>query len=538
MTEDILYHHAHKKALNNHFLENDWVWLYKKEWTKCNNESIYYEYCAYLVTPDIATRALSSSRCDIQLSSPVAVMGDYTYRSKAVPGFEHLVIVRDFYHTTPILRDIRIADEIIFYHKLIERKNEHGNTQFYSVENGSEILVCEISENSVRILNRYLAEYMAAKRMDLVCSCCSEVEFDLEEVDVPFQIRYTPNFAFVDISPDENSKFMLCIAGDHGPLQSWFNGKTVFKHTSLSQFLKSMTSEINYIIGTDKNGQPIFSSNDTHPYTPIYFRKDIVGLYNGMHNCLVEPLRISTPSFSLRCDNDNDGYVIVFLKDIQDIPYSDQYIWRGHNIPPDGKCFSNIFQSSILEGNWNGVIKSIDFIFRDTYQTLLENWEHKFTNLVFKPLHGMQINATNKICVLPNDDYTALKLLVGNLVLSLQESFNQESFDVVTKKRTIKKEETIDGEKVVRIFSEPPIDYFNRVCTELKLDCSQLYEYLKMLQSLRSYMLHRNPEKDKKDFKKARIYFGMREDKSNAKEVSYNILQKGVDAMNFLICQL
>ena len=218
--------------------------------------------------------------------------------------------------------------------------------------------------------------------------------------------------------------------------------------------------------------------------------------------------------------------------------YSDQYIWRGHNIPPDGKFFSNIFQSSILEGNWNGIVKSIDFIFRDTYHTLLEKWEKKYTHVVFKPLHGMQTNATNKICVLPNNDYTALKLLVENLVLSLQESFNQESFEVVTKKQNIKKEEIVDGEKVIKIFAEPPIDYFNRVCSDLKLDCADLYEYLKMLQTLRSYMLHRNPEKDKKDFKKARMYFGMREDKSNAKEVSYNILQKGIEAINSLIKQL
>ena len=538
MTEEILYHELHKKALSNHFLENDWVWLYKKEWKQFDGEDIYSEYCTYLATPNAAAKALNSANCDIQLSSPVAIMGDYTYRSNAVPGFEHLVIVRDFYHTTPTLHDIRISDEIIFYHKLYERKSNHGTSQFFCNENGNEILVCEISDNSVRILNRYLTEYMAAKQMDLICSCRSEVEFKLDEVNVPFKIHYTPNFSFVDISPDEKSKFMLCIASDNGPLESWFNGKTVFKHTSLAQIIKSMNPEISYIIGTDENGQSIYSSVDTNPYFPVGFRKDIIGLYNGMHDCVVEPLRISTPSFSLRCDNDNDGYIIAFLRDIQDLPYSDQYIWRGHNIPLDGKSFSDIFQRTILEGHWNGIAKSIDFIFRDTYQILLKKWEGKYSKVVFKPLNGMQSNAPVKICALTKNDYTALKLLVENLVLSLQESFNQEHFESISKKLIFKKEEFIDGEKVTKVFPEPPIDYFKRVCSELKLDCSQIYEYLKMLQSLRSYMLHRNPEKDKKDFKKARIFFGMKEDKSNAKEVSYNILQKGVDAMNSLVAQL
>lgn len=538
MTEETLYHKIHEKALKNHFLENDWVWLYKKSWTNFNNEDIYSEYCAYLASPEAAANALHSAHCDIQLSTPVAIMGDYSYRSNAVPGFEHLVIVRDFYHTTAALHDIRICDEIIFYHKLFEQKEENGNTLYFRIENGVKILVCEISNTSVRILNRYLTEFMAAKQMDLVCSCHSEVEFKLEEVSVPFKIRYTPKFAFVDISPDENSKFMLCVACDKGALQSWFNGKTVFKHIPLTQIIKNMDSDIKYIIGADENGQPIYSSVDTNPYSPVYFRKDVIDLYNGMHDCVVEELRISTPNFSLRCDNDNEGYVIAFLKDILDLPYQDQYIWKGHNILPDGKPFSNIFQSSVIEGNWNGIAKSIDFIFRDTYRTLQKKWEKKFSKEIFKPLNGMQSKAPSKICTLAKDDYTALKLLVENLVLSLQESLNQEFFESITKKRQIVKEEILDGEKVKKVFPEPPIDYFERICSELKLDCSHLFEYLKMLQSLRSYMLHRNPEKDKRDFRKARLYFGMLENKSNSKEVSHTILSQGIDAMNSLIAQL
>lgn len=536
MTEDILYHETHKKALINHFLENDWVWLYKKSHTIVDNEDIYYRYCTYLAKPLNALKALSSAHCDIQISSPVALMGDYSYRTHAVPGFEHLVIVRDFEHIKPAFQDIRIADEIVFYHRLFDRKDENGSVIFYSVENGTEIPVCEISQNSVRILGRYLSEFMAAKQMDLVCTCTSEVEFNLDNVKIPFSIQFTPKFEFVDVSPNSDSKFMLCIAHDYKPVQSWFNGKTIFRHTSLKQILEGMNNEIDYIIATDENGLPIYSSDETSPYTPIFFRKEIISIYNGMHDSIIEPLRISTPSFSLRCDNDNEGYIIAFLKDIQDLPYSDQYIWRAHNIPPDGKKFSNIFQKSILEGNWNGVVKSVDFIFRDTFHTLVEKWQKKFARGMFKPLNGVQSNAPLKICTLVKNDYTALKNLVENLVLSLQESFC--NFSDITPKLNIKKDKKVDGELVKVVFPEPPIDYFERVCLELKLDCQQFHEYLKMLQILRSNMLHRNASKDNKDFKKARLYFGMNDEKSNTKDVSFNILQKGIDAMNSLISQL
>lgn len=537
MTEEIFYHASHKLALTNHFLENDWVWLYKKVWTQINNEDIYSVYFSYLATPTTAAKALRSCNIDIPIDNPVALMSDYSYRSHYYPGFEHLVIVRDFYNIKPAIHDVRIADEIIFYHNLVEVQN-NGVKQYYSVSRNSKELVCEVTADSVRILNRFLTEYMAAKCMDLVSICQSEVEFYIDKVAIPFEIHYTPKFEFKDISPNPHSHFEICVACNAGPVQSWFNGKTVFPHLSIKTIMEQMKPEINFIIGTDENGLPIYSSKDTHPYTPIYFKKDVRTLYCNNQDCVIGPLNITTSSFSLRCDNDNDNYIIAFLKDIKDIPYNEQYVWRGYNIPPDGKKFSDIFQHSILEGNWNGVVKSIDFIFRDTYKSLLNKWTRKYSWEIFKPLNGVQSDAPSKICSLVSDDYPSLKILVENLVLSLHESFNISAFSDISPKIDLIREVEVNGEKVKKVHSEPDIDYFQRICAILNIESSIIFEYFKMLQSLRSYMLHRNPSKDKPNFKKVLLYFGMNEDKSNSKEVSYNILSKGVDAMNSIIAQL
>lgn len=472
MTEEILYHNLHKTALSNHFLENDWIWVYKTARTVVNNEDIYFEYFAYLATPTCAAKSLCSADNDIDISSPIAIMGDYTYHSHAVDGFEHLVVVRDFNIGITHIRDIRIAEEIVYYHHLFERKDDQGNIQYFSIENGSEILVCEISSCSVRILHRYLAEFMAAKKMDLVCTCTSEVEFSLDKVQLPFKIQLTPNCAYTDISPNINTKFIQCVACDKGPLQSWFKGKTIYKHTSLKLFLERMTPDIYYIVGTNESGCIDFSNENTSPYTPIFFKKEVLDHYSNRHGgYTIEPLRITTPKFLLRCDNDNSDYVIVFLKDLRDdLPYEDQCLWRSYNIPPDGRSFSSLFQNTIIEGNWNSESQSIDFIFKDTYKTLLKKWENRYSWNLLKDLHGVQSEVPSHIYVLTRNDYPSLKQLVENLALTFQECFNFSAFAKISPREKYIRDVVFNTESVKKISEEPPIDYFNRICGRLNRD--------------------------------------------------------------------
>lgn len=57
---------------------------------------IYYRYFSYLATPTDAAKSLRSATCDIQENERVTLMGDYSYRPFANPGFENLVTIRDF----------------------------------------------------------------------------------------------------------------------------------------------------------------------------------------------------------------------------------------------------------------------------------------------------------------------------------------------------------------------------------------------------------------------------------------------------------
>ena len=118
MTQEEFEHKQHIELLSKHFLENDWVWLYKKQHYKDGVIDIYYKYWCYLATPSKATDALSSYMVDISDNVRCALVNGCVYKPFAHDGFEPLTIIRDFKNGSERFIQIRIAEEIVFYHNL------------------------------------------------------------------------------------------------------------------------------------------------------------------------------------------------------------------------------------------------------------------------------------------------------------------------------------------------------------------------------------------------------------------------------------
>lgn len=76
----------------------------------------------------------------------------------------------------------------------------------------------------------------------------------------------------------------------------------------------------------------------------------------------VDSLRITTPDFSIRCDNDNENYIVAFLKDVLDLPHREQIVWKGYNIASDGRSFSKHFQETMVQGNWNSLPNQLTLV--------------------------------------------------------------------------------------------------------------------------------------------------------------------------------
>lgn len=518
MTKEEFEHKQHIELLSNHFLENDWVWLYKKQHYKDGVFDIYYKYWCYLATSSKIPNVLSSYMVDITDNVRCTMVNDCEYKPFAYEGFEPLTIIRGFKKGQELFYQIRIAEEIIYYHNLYEVHKEN-TTMFYD----GEILVCEITGNSAKILNRYLKEYMAVKKMDLVCCCQSEIEYNINEYSPTFKYKRTTEQGD-NICQTTSRYYNIMVNPCFNIMRNWFNGKSVLKHTSYKEYMKP--TNIQYIIATDENGLSVFSDEHTYPYTPIFFEKRLLSLYMNREKHCIESLSITTPDFSIRCDNDNENYLVAFLKDVLTLPYREQNIWKGYNIAPDGRMFSKHFQETIIQGNWDSFAQSPDFVFRETYKTLLNKWESKFNFPLVKPLNHAQSEVPNKIQSLEVDDYYAFSQLLQQIGLIIFDSLNTKDLYNIIKPTDDRK---------------GAIAYLHQLFVYLKIDDKEFNSFLQNVRTLRSIfsLAHHNSLNIKKSTDKfAFAYVGLSIDKLNTKEASEILLIKGSEAMQKIIEQL
>lgn len=522
MTREEFEHKQHIELLSNHFLANDWVWLYKKQHYKDGVIDVYYKYWCYLATPSKITDALSSYTVDIPDNVRGALINGCTYKPFVHDGFEPLTIIRDFKNGVDRFVQIRVAEEIVFYHNLYEVHKE--STRLFFDDKGT--LVCEITDTSAKILNRYFTEFMAAKGMDLICHCQSEIEYNLNDYSPTFEYKCTPERG-KDISRTALQHYNIMVNPCFTNMRNWFNGKAVFKHTPLKEYMKSMNAR--YIIATDENGLDILSDENTFPYTPIFFEKKLLSRYMGREKYCVESLRITIPDFSIRCDNDNESYIVAFLKDVLDLPYREQNTWKGYNIAPDGRGFSRHFQETMFQGNWNSSAESIDFVFRDTYKTLLRKWEEEYGFPLIKPLNHAQNEIPDKINLLQDNDYFALSPLLQQIGLMFYDSLNKAK---LYKNILNPTEEEKRGASIA---------YLHRLFEHLKIDDTEFDTFLKNERTLRSILSlahHNGAEITKDNEKQALAYVGLSIEKLNTKEAAKNLLSKGSEAMQKIIEQL
>lgn len=226
LTREDFEHTRHIELLSNHLLEDDWVWLYKKEFNYPQEPSVFYKYWCYLAFPDVALRALSSYRPDIDEGIPCAIMADNSYKPYARSGFEHLTTIRDFKVGNNRFRQIRVSDELIYFHNLYEVEDNSIKRYYDSFDNA---LVCEVGPDYAKILNKYLSEFMVAKKMDLVCMAQSEIEYDRNHYTPDFHYSFTTEKG-IPLGKLPNQNYNLMINPCFYKMRNWFNGKMVYSH--------------------------------------------------------------------------------------------------------------------------------------------------------------------------------------------------------------------------------------------------------------------------------------------------------------------
>ena len=176
ISKELFYHYQLQALLNNNFCENEWVWLYKSEsFSPIEKVELSNRLWTYIASADVCNDALLTAEPEYQEYERSALYGDNTFKSYKKDGFEPLVTVMSFYATKPSLRQIRIHEDFIHMFHLYESSDNNGNKNYIWFENGDSKIIITISNNEVKIRHQFLVDFLAAKKMNLVCAVHSEL---------------------------------------------------------------------------------------------------------------------------------------------------------------------------------------------------------------------------------------------------------------------------------------------------------------------------------------------------------------------------
>ncbi|MFD2556036.1 hypothetical protein [Sphingobacterium tabacisoli] len=421
----------------------------------------------------------------------------------------------------PEERYIDVSEEFVNYFKLYENGTSKQERKYYFLDDSydkEEVIV--ITPEVVRVKLKFLKEYIAVRRMDFI------VCFDFMAIgDVPLK-DWDIKLKEEDYSNDwHNYKHCINVSFGSTEIQSWITGKLTIKHDprmSLKTWYDSDYQYEEFIIGhDDESGEEILvacNSEDHKFFVPVFFKKGVLNkYYNDPDKYKVSGFGLSCNAFSVKIDNNNDEYVVVFLNDLQSLPYKEQLYWKHYNIAREpGMGISSSYYNTMIQGNWADKSGSIDIRFKQEYERFNKRWFQKFGWYFYKPASGSDISI-----------FKALHLPTDNSIIS----FCNQMLAIV--KFTI---DSLNEEVLVKdlpkVDNEKGIAKFERFIKEKGLEIPDMISFLRHLQDLRSGFIAHKFSESSRSVKRAKKFFGM--DTSSYREVASDIFIKSLWTINAL----
>lgn len=300
---------------------------------------------------------------------------------------------------------LEISEEFRLYYNLFEQVLGPAERRYYRFhDSGDKELVGSIDKNNVRVLLRYIRDYISARKSHFLVffegmrfSTKTPAELGLvtmdENTSAPTHIF---NHLIRDVSGTGISDYRT---------QSWLLGKCLV--SPLKGFRPSMRGPLSepeahesFIIGYDHDGGPKeFSSDEKqlsnyfgknpdtpHYLTPVYFSLDVLAKYydDPSRYEVADGLIRRKGFWSLRVDNSVADYVVVFLGDLGKLPQKEQLHWKSRNITPQGGMSSTGFRRAFL-GQWADPEKP-DLFFKARLASFNRKWRKKYGWDLFLPL--------------------------------------------------------------------------------------------------------------------------------------------------------
>lgn len=295
LTSDIFEHELQRKSLENGFVENRWVRLYFRE-TIHPIEDVDIELdiwqWTYLVSPDMTKKALSNFSADLSWDEHSALLYDNYFRRNIKNGFESIITVMNFEGIKPRRSQIRINEDLIHMFHLYETIDNEGNRNYTQFNDGEEKVIITVSKNEVKILHQYLCDFLASKKMNLVCAIRSELNMPPSLSSyIGCQYTYTGHEGMTETTDDSITNFSVAITG--GEFQSWFVGKKIILYKEFGEFKSSFDGDYaEFTIGYDTNTCENIKAkcnDDSLRYKRVFFKKGVLDKYRQDVNVTIGP---------------------------------------------------------------------------------------------------------------------------------------------------------------------------------------------------------------------------------------------------------
>ena len=299
-------------------------------------------YCALIPSHQVE-RALSKSSWDLMF-----------YHHEGDNGIKPLVINREFNESQinygKRTRYSEISEEFRFFHNLYHDREKE---EYIKIDDeGNEHIAAAVEPDCIQIRLKEIRQFLAIKEMYL------SIQFSFEG-----DSAYSPEELGVseDERGDEGETKPIRKATSDGDICWWhwrprvnpnirmLEGKRLIKPLpkSKSDFWEFVEERkyVEFIIDVDENGEEITHTSDApHRMDPVHFRKQVLDKYYDKPSIYsVEDSGVSCPWWVVRIDNHHEDKVIVLLRDLSLLPYTEQQHWRTYNIPPEGGLSRDLF---------------------------------------------------------------------------------------------------------------------------------------------------------------------------------------------------
>lgn len=394
-------------------------------------------------------------------------------------------------------------------------------------ENGGWEKVAEINGLTIRIKLNVLRHYLALRKMHLLLffdemRYSQKTFMELGIVPVNNQIEKADDFIY-------NYTSLVDVHFDGNQSGGWIMGKCVLRYREKDYkdkfFDNSAKQYVEFVYGYNDDGDFLahscdknslsnyFVKNGDNPMemTPVFFKKEVLDKYYSNPNkyTISDGSLGCEGAWSMYLDNDHRNYVVVPLVYLGYLDYTEQLYWKGYNIAPEHEmglsrtAYTRWIEGNICEASYP------DLNFKHTFNRFNKKWKEHFGWNLFLPLIAQDEHCYKSLhCLTVENNSSDFDEQILSLTKLIVDSLNQKCLVANTDDSVDEVKSYLQKKKITSLSElKVGIDKLEAFLFSEGLDCPDMIEFLRKVQSLRSNSVAHRKSDTRKELRKLYEYF-------------------------------